>query len=1252
MKPRLCIAVLFLLCCLIVHAGAVVKIMPLGDSITRGGPDAGSTYPSYRYYLDESLRAAGYSVDFVGSTSSAYSRFVFDEQHEGHGGYTSGMMVGTSSSSPLAAWLAASPVPDVVLLHIGTNDARTGVPLTTRLQNVKAIVSLLRQKNPKVRVVVAQIIPTANGTFNQQSGLVAFNGALPALAAGLSTAVSPVTIADLFTGYNGVADNQGDGFHPATSGEKKMAAAWQRALAPILAGTTATPTTKSTTAPTTAASPAQLSGIPGTLEAEDYASGGEGLAYHDTTPTNLGGAYRNDGVDIEALDGGGYGVCYIRDGEWLRYVVSVASAGKYRAAFRVASWGAAAHAIEVQVNGNTVATVPVPITSDYHSWTEATTTLTLPAGTSILTFRFSGDGQNLDRVAFTPAGTVTTPTPTSTTVPPTTVATTAAPTPSGRPVPGTVEAEDYDAGGEGVGYHDTTAGNHDHVYRFDDVDLSVNPSGGYNIGYVVDGEWLAYTIAVPKAATYTIACSVASWANDRSLALSLDGISLGTLAVPNNQCNGWRTVSTTATLPAGSHRLVIRFVGDRQILDRITVAAVATPTTTKPTTAPTTIAPTATKPTTTPKPNAAPGTLEAEDYASGGEGLAYHDTTPTNLGGAYRNDGVDIEALDGGGYGVCYIRDGEWLRYVVPVSSAGTYRATFRVASWGATAHAIEVQVNGNTVATVPVPITSDYHSWAEATTTFPLPPGACILTLRFLGDGQNLDRISLSPVAPTPTSTTAPPTTVATTAAPTPSGRPVPGTVEAEDYDAGGEGVGYHDTTAGNHDHVYRFDDVDLSVNPSGGYNIGYVVDGEWLAYTIAVPKAATYTIACSVASWANDRSLALSLDGISLGTLAVPNNQCNGWRTVSTTATLPAGSHRLVIRFVGDRQILDRITVAAVATPTTTKPTTAPTTIAPTATKPTTTPKPNAAPGTLEAEDYASGGEGLAYHDTTPTNLGGAYRNDGVDIEALDGGGYGVCYIRNGEWLKYTVSVASAGKYRAAFRVASWGATAHAIEVQVNGKKVATVTVPATSDYHDWTEAATTLTLPAGTCTLTLKFTGDGQNLDRVVFTPAGTVTTPTTMPTSVPTTVAPGSTVLLPATIQAEDYLPGGEGVGYHDTTVGNQGGAYRSDGVDIAYATSIASHVVTQARSGEWLEYSINAPVERDYPLTFRLSSPSGGQFVEMEIDGRPEVTVVAPRTGSYDSYTWISTQVRLTKGVHRVRIQFYGDGQNFDAFAFS
>ena len=62
--------------------------------------------------------------------------------------------------------------------------------------------------------------------------------------------------------------------------------------------------------------------------------------------------------------------------------MNVASAGKYTAAFRVASWGTAAHAIEVQVNDNPATTVAVPATGSYDAWTTATTTLTLPAGTA------------------------------------------------------------------------------------------------------------------------------------------------------------------------------------------------------------------------------------------------------------------------------------------------------------------------------------------------------------------------------------------------------------------------------------------------------------------------------------------------------------------------------------------------------------------------------------------------------------------------------------------------------------------------------------------------------------------------------------------------------------------------------------------------------------------------------------------------------------------------------------------------------
>ena len=76
---------------------------------------------------------------------------------------------------------------------------------------------------------------------------------------------------------------------------------------------------------------------------------------------------------------------------------------------------------------------------------------------------------------------------------------------------------------------------------------------------------------------------------------------------------------------------------------------------------------------------------------------------------------------------------------------------------------------------------------------------------------------------------------------------------------------------------------------------------------------------------------------------------------------------------------------------------------------------------PGRIEAENFDNGGEGVAYHDTTPGNSGGAYRNTDVDLEVSSDGGYDVGWTAAGEWLNYTVSVASSGSYTVGLRVAS---------------------------------------------------------------------------------------------------------------------------------------------------------------------------------------------------------------------------------------
>ena len=128
-----------------------------------------------------------------------------------------------------------------------------------------------------------------------------------------------------------------------------------------------------------------------------------------------------------------------------------------------------------------------------------------------------------------------------------------------------------------------------------------------------------------------------------------------------------------------------------------------------------------------------------------------------------------------------------------------------------------------------------------------------------------------------------------------------------------------------------------------------------------------------------------------------------------------------------------------------------------------------------------------------------------------------------------------------------------------------------------------------------------------------------------------------------IEAEDYKTGGEGVGYHDTTAGNAGGAYRSDDVDIQ-ATSDSQggyHIIWLAK-GEWLAYDVMVAEDGDYDITARVASGGGGtKTFHLEIDGRD---VTGPVNFNYSS-GWNDWQnhtvrnVKLTAGQHEMRLVF-------------
>lgn len=146
-----------------------------------------------------------------------------------------------------------------------------------------------------------------------------------------------------------------------------------------------------------------------------------------------------------------------------------------------------------------------------------------------------------------------------------------------------------------------------------------------------------------------------------------------------------------------------------------------------------------------------------------------------------------------------------------------------------------------------------------------------------------------------------------------------------------------------------------------------------------------------------------------------------------------------------------------------------------------------PGTVPGLVQAENYDTGGEGVAYHDTDAANNGGQYRTDGVDIEATTdtGGGYDVGWTAAGEWLNYTVNVPSAGAYKVAFRVSSLttGGTLH-IQNAAGTNLTGTVTIPATGGWQTWKTVNGTVILPAGRQVLTLFEDTGGYNVNSMTF------------------------------------------------------------------------------------------------------------------------------------------------------------------------
>lgn len=562
---------------------------------------------------------------------------------------------------------------------------------------------------------------------------------------------------------------------------------------------------------------------------------------------------------------------------------------------------------------------------------------------------------------------------------------------------------------------------------------------------------------------------------------------------------------------------VITINGDPAPIPTVTITPLTTgptgpPTVTPPTSIPTTIG--------TLPPSVGngtvPGVIELEDYDGGGEGAGYHDTTPINEGGAYRQDGVDIEmANDEGSYAVGYTRPSEWLQYTVIVAKAGTYDVLFRAATPNS-GTSFKISVDGSEKATVSVPNTGSWDAYTNVATQVTLPAGKHVIRITTNGY-HNLCCMKFTEAGTTTVVPTVTPTSVPTGG----TGAAIPGLIEAENYNNGGEGVAYHDTTPGNSGGAYRTDDVDIEMASSeGSYVVGWVRSGEWLKYSVNVAQAGVYDVSFRVSSQQPDGSFRMQLDGSDVCTVMVPNTGSYGsYTTVVQQVSLPAGAHTLRLYFNGYTNVnwvKFQASIPYVQTPTPTGTTPA----LPTTGQGLVLPVPvpvvyghGLIPGVVEAEDFNTGGQGVAYYDTTSSNFGGAYRNEDVDIELVEGeGGPVVCWIRPGEWLKYTVNVVQTNDYAVTFRVSSPNENTQ-MRLQVDGATAATITVPKTGSYDSYTNVTQKVRLNGGPHIMRLVL-GGYQNINYMAFVPAGSASVSMDPEPTMTANATPPAATLTPA------------------------------------------------------------------------------------------------------------------------------------------
>ncbi len=212
------------------------KVMPLGDSITRGTNDInypnGSIPGGYRKGLGQSLKNASLQHDFVGEKTDNAAPDM-DPDHNGNNGFRTDEILAN-----LPQWLQKTP--DIVLLKAGTNDILQDIPVGTAAANLSALIEAITADAPNRYLYVSTVLPITQDWQGRTAAYLngnanAYNTQVRNLVTQFAGQGRKVKLVDTNASIvlNPVPGDPsqnffqtGDGIHPGQAGYNQMAQIW------------------------------------------------------------------------------------------------------------------------------------------------------------------------------------------------------------------------------------------------------------------------------------------------------------------------------------------------------------------------------------------------------------------------------------------------------------------------------------------------------------------------------------------------------------------------------------------------------------------------------------------------------------------------------------------------------------------------------------------------------------------------------------------------------------------------------------------------------------------------------------------------------------------------------------------------------------------------------------------------------------------------------------------------------------------